>query len=386
MIHLAARLLEPIRAIFVAEGIPDDRLWLAHSEGLGIGLDALAGAAARLESALGGPHALLDAATSVRVWPQPSARVWQAACPYELCRTVWEDLLPSGVSSLVPTWDDRGPDHFVVSATLGPPLDLRSGLGMVIAGALRTAPLFYGLGPAHVEVDWVGWRMRLVVAVPPYENFARVTPSSRIGRKDTLDEVIGLLEDRAACEARRASTTAAACALGQGLATARTSDDAAKVAVRVLTTHLGFRHATMWAESATHQRRLLASVGERVGTTNVLSIPSAAGAIGVLEVDRSGDESFLEALLPCIGADLAQRLAREEGHRTASLPANRWNLTPHQLQVAVLLGEGRANKEIAVALGCTVATVEEHLTSVYRKVGVTGRGPLLSVLARQSHS
>ena len=45
-------------------------------------------------------------------------------------------------------------------------------------------------------------------------------------------------------------------------------------------------------------------------------------------------------------------------------------LTAREQQVLGLLAEGRANKDIAEVLGCTVRTVEFHISILLRKVGV----------------
>lgn len=51
-------------------------------------------------------------------------------------------------------------------------------------------------------------------------------------------------------------------------------------------------------------------------------------------------------------------------------------LTAQELQIAMLVAEGRQNREIAGALFLSVRTVEFHLTRVYRKLGVRGRAAL----------
>jgi DNA-binding CsgD family transcriptional regulator len=53
-------------------------------------------------------------------------------------------------------------------------------------------------------------------------------------------------------------------------------------------------------------------------------------------------------------------------------------LTTREQEVLGLLREGRANKEIADALGCTVRTVEFHVTNLLRKVGVSSRLELVA--------
>lgn len=58
------------------------------------------------------------------------------------------------------------------------------------------------------------------------------------------------------------------------------------------------------------------------------------------------------------------------------------SLTPSERRVADLAAEGHSNRDIAQTLYVTPKTVEVHLTSVYRKLGISARGALLGALAR----
>ncbi|MER7721211.1 AAA family ATPase [Streptomyces flaveolus] len=51
-------------------------------------------------------------------------------------------------------------------------------------------------------------------------------------------------------------------------------------------------------------------------------------------------------------------------------------LSPAEQRVASLAGEGLSNKQISARLGITVSTVEQHLTRIFRKLGVRTRGDL----------
>ncbi|WP_018681310.1 helix-turn-helix transcriptional regulator [Actinokineospora enzanensis] len=55
-------------------------------------------------------------------------------------------------------------------------------------------------------------------------------------------------------------------------------------------------------------------------------------------------------------------------------------LSEAELRVAELAADGRTNRQIAEALYITVSTVEQHLTRVYRKLGVPGRAALADEL------
>ncbi|MEU4066763.1 LuxR family transcriptional regulator [Streptomyces wedmorensis] len=56
------------------------------------------------------------------------------------------------------------------------------------------------------------------------------------------------------------------------------------------------------------------------------------------------------------------------------------SLTPAEEQIAVLVGEGATNREVAAHMFLSAKTVENHLTRVYRKLGVRSRTQLGSLL------
>ena len=76
-----------------------------------------------------------------------------------------------------------------------------------------------------------------------------------------------------------------------------------------------------------------------------------------------------------MGAALWEQRAREELER-ASTGRTEGELTPTERRVAGLVAEGMQNKEIANTLFLSVATVEAHLTRIYRKLGIRSRGEL----------
>jgi len=92
---------------------------------------------------------------------------------------------------------------------------------------------------------------------------------------------------------------------------------------------------------------------------------------------RPAREAIQEALagFESLGAASWVEAARAELGRIAGrTPAN--GLTPAERRVAVLVGEGRTNREIAAALFLTERTVATHLTHVYAKLGVRSRTEL----------
>jgi DNA-binding CsgD family transcriptional regulator len=96
----------------------------------------------------------------------------------------------------------------------------------------------------------------------------------------------------------------------------------------------------------------------------------------------------LELATQCGATPLADR-ARTELYAAGGRPRRDAltgpdSLTPSERRVAELAAEGHGNREIAQALYVTPRTVEFHLTSVYRKLGITARAGLSDVLERRA--
>ena len=56
------------------------------------------------------------------------------------------------------------------------------------------------------------------------------------------------------------------------------------------------------------------------------------------------------------------------------------NLTPQELQVALVVASGATNKEAAATLFVSAKTIEFHLGNAYRKLGIRSRAQLVRVV------
>ena len=88
-----------------------------------------------------------------------------------------------------------------------------------------------------------------------------------------------------------------------------------------------------------------------------------------------------------LGAEPWSEIARMELAATGETvrrrdPASLTQLTPQELQIALLLAERRTTREAAAALFLSPKTVEYHLRSVYRKLGVATRDELATAMRR----
>ncbi|MCU0284543.1 MAG: helix-turn-helix transcriptional regulator, partial [Candidatus Nanopelagicales bacterium] len=80
-------------------------------------------------------------------------------------------------------------------------------------------------------------------------------------------------------------------------------------------------------------------------------------------------------------AERARRELAAAGARVpAPQPAPGVELSPQETRVALAVADGCTNAEVADLLFLSVKTVEFHLSSVYRKLGVRSRGGLAKAL------
>ena len=72
--------------------------------------------------------------------------------------------------------------------------------------------------------------------------------------------------------------------------------------------------------------------------------------------------------------------ARSSAAARRRVPATLNDLTPQELQIAVLLADGKTRREAASALFVSPKTIEYHLRNVYNKLGVRTREELQAAL------
>jgi len=99
-----------------------------------------------------------------------------------------------------------------------------------------------------------------------------------------------------------------------------------------------------------------------------------------------GDAAFDQAWAEGAALNLDDAVSyalRGRGER--GRPASGWlSLTPAELDVARLVAEGLANREIAARLFISPRTVQTHLTHMYGKLGITSRVQLAQQAARRT--
>jgi DNA-binding NarL/FixJ family response regulator len=93
-----------------------------------------------------------------------------------------------------------------------------------------------------------------------------------------------------------------------------------------------------------------------------------------------------KAIFTELGATLWVARAEAELRRARPRPRRDRELTSAERRVATLVAEGKTNREVASQLFTTVATVEAHLTRIYRKLGVRSRTELARRVAEDTLS
>jgi DNA-binding NarL/FixJ family response regulator len=98
---------------------------------------------------------------------------------------------------------------------------------------------------------------------------------------------------------------------------------------------------------------------------------------------RQAADSLASAIeiLDELGAALWLERAEDELRRASPRPRRDRDLTSAEQRVAALVAQGLKNREVAAQLFTTVATVEAHLTQIYRKLGMRSRSELTRAVA-----
>lgn len=106
------------------------------------------------------------------------------------------------------------------------------------------------------------------------------------------------------------------------------------------------------------------------------------GAVGIVQKEQNA-RILIEAIRQTykgetwINQVLLSRLFQEKNHNKSGSRANDFlkaqTITSREKEVIKLIGNGLKNKDIAVKLGISEATVRHHLSSIYGKAGVEDR-------------
>ena len=126
------------------------------------------------------------------------------------------------------------------------------------------------------------------------------------------------------------------------------------------------------------------AIRQRMGAVRFKVWDAGTGASVAALRDTMGQNDFDAAWAE--GATLSTEEAiayAQRGRGQRKRPASGWDsLTPTELDVVRLVGEGLSNNDVATRLFVSPRTVQTHLTHVYTKLGVTSRVQLAQEAAR----
>jgi DNA-binding CsgD family transcriptional regulator len=266
----------------------------------------------------------------------------------------------------------------LVSAGLGNEVDCRAyverglefeGLGVQFYAALGLLELGLGRIPEAIDALQTGDRhMRrhgMSSAVAPLRPDL-LEAYVRAGRREEALEVL----DRLAGEADATGSRWARAVVARGRALLA-ADDAMRDA---------FEAALALCDGLPmpfERARTLLAFGERLrrAKQRAEAREPLTGALDAFE--RLGARPWAErarAELRATGGPAGARRARAAAEQ----------LTPHELQIALLVAQGMTNREAAAALFLSPKTIEYHLGQIYRKLDVRGRAQLARLMAMES--
>jgi DNA-binding CsgD family transcriptional regulator len=385
---VARRHLDSLVALAALEGLPRELVAPDLTPDLvRVPWETVVRATHQLVEAAGGAQALADTALASSPGPELTVLAQGEPSVDELLSFVVEQLLPGDFPLMRWRFTQRREHAWVVTTTMQDGYPPCPPFWLLLAASFQTLPRLFGLPDALVRSTSSehGARFRIETVRLPA---ASAVPRRSIAAPshDAADGLIRLLDDAFQQRAARDQTMAALASVGDRRATHASPDEVAERIARTLCEQLGLSFVWVWGSSAPGRpARRLAGVGERSNApSRAIALVAHDHRVGYLEIPRDSPHTeWLEAGAAFLAVELADSDASRDVASTElglHTKATAWKLTARQKAVVENLAAGASNKEIAVALGCAVTTVEEHLTAIYRKAGVSGRYPLLATL------
>jgi DNA-binding NarL/FixJ family response regulator len=89
---------------------------------------------------------------------------------------------------------------------------------------------------------------------------------------------------------------------------------------------------------------------------------------------------------PTLAGEFSSAHNLETGQGSNGTTARARRLSPRERQIVTLLSDGCPNQQIADRLGLRLQTVKNHLSRIYRKLGVPNRVQLAVLVVNQDTS
>ena len=395
--------------------------------------DCFIGILAKLQEVLGGPRALEQFGAEVgAAHPLPRALKTLHFGPYEIQDILSDGWLTATFGEVLRPIVRRQPGGTVrVTLSLARDLPPSYAFWTFLLGFWRSLPRLFAQTDALVEVEMADRFAEFLIIFPaiaeePLEVGREIRRSARKGLLASLIQFEQLLELpqpnlRSSILEHRLESTEMADRPPNGL---KLPTDIATLE-RDVQQLLSVGHVQFYDMSPVGLRRVVGSGSAPLEARIRRMLWMGEQAIGAVEVERHHEEghSTVASLLDehietfafrfgqiqnCLPLDVARggftqadacvrdptvgeappssrgrvaRAARESRLRELGL---NWQLTDRQRDVLALLVEGLANKEIAVRLDCSVGTVENHVTRLFKRAAVDCRAALTALFWRTS--
>ena len=139
-------------------------------------------------------------------------------------------------------------------------------------------------------------------------------------------------------------------------------------------------------EEATRHCGASDAIRRRIGSVRFAMYQAGYDAVVSGSRSSMGDTAFERAWDEGAALSIDEAVAyAQRGRGERKRPSSGWaSLTPAEVDVVRLVGEGLANKEIAAQLFVSPRTVQAHLTHVYSKLGVSSRVQLAQEASRHT--
>lgn len=236
---------------------------------------------------------------------------------------------------------------------------LTAALGLLELGLGRIPEAIAALEETQRTADRLGMQPALTMSTPDL-----VEAYARAGRRDDARELL----DRFEARGRRSGGRWVQAAVGRLRALLAPDGEVRALFEASLAVHDGL---PMPFERA----RTLLCLGERLRRARQRAEAREPLKEALETFERLGARGWAERTRTELRATGEQQARRTE---TAAE-----QLTPHELQIAVLVAQGMTNREAASALFLSPKTIEYHLGQIYRKLDVRGRAQLARLMAME---
>ena len=231
--------------------------------------------------------------------------------------------------------------------------------GLLELGLGRVPEAIQVLEETQRTADRLGMQPSLVPSTPNL-----VEAYARAGRRDEAQDLLDRFEERS----RRTGSRWAAAALARLRGLLAPDDEIRSRFDAALALH---DDLPMPFERA----RTLLCMGERLRRARQRADAREPLKEALETFERLGARGWAER------ARTELRATGEQQSRRTETAAEQ--LTPHELQIAVLVSQGMTNREAAAALFLSPKTIEYHLGQIYRKLDVRGRAQLARLMAME---